>query len=174
MNATSRFLMLSLLSTCLVATPMISAAADKAAEQEDRVRKSILSKLGENEDGHFLLVLKKTNHVAIVPQSLPANIRRLPSGGWMEIIYQVEMIESREAAVEYLLKFYTHTQQVGRGSRTAFDWRLVAHYDDSAKANTALKKAQQSFAQRSVTLRPKTTIGLTFFRDKPVEPFQPN
>lgn len=147
-------------------------AKKPAGKKNDAKTARVLKLLGDKEDGHFLLVLKKTAvHNLSRDTVLPANARR--SGNrWSEIIYQVELVEGRQQAAELLLAFDTFTKKPSLG-KTKYDWKLVSHFDDLASANEKLKEVKANANKQSVTNRPRTDVGMKFFyKDGAPKPFQ--
>lgn len=150
---------------------------DDNQKAEDKLRSRILKLLGDKEDGHFLLVLKKTSYKPIVTMApTPRNARR--SGNkWQEVIYQVELIEGRQEAADYLAAFAAYIKQPSQKAYGAtYDWRLVKHVEDSEEAELNRKKTVSSANKKSATRLNKTSTGLKFYRPitqtKPAQPPQ--
>lgn len=132
----------------------------------------VLKLLGDKEEGHFLLVLKKSAVRTIAPNTrIPANARR--SGNrWTEVIYQVEFLENRQQAAEFLLAFDKFAQKPTK-EKARFDWRLVGHYNDLVAAEEKLEEVKENANRQSVTRRPRTDIAMKFFyKDGAPKPFQ--
>ena len=137
------------------------AVAAELAAQQAAARKQIAKKLGEAEEGHFILVFSNARPATIPARTkLPPGARRLPNNRWLEVLYQVEVAEGREAAVDLVMKFFDHVQ---RQPGAQYDWGLVARQADAAQAEQTLAAAQAKYAQASVTYSPRTPGGLRFF-----------
>lgn len=139
--------------------------------QVDAVRQQVTKKLGDKEDGTFILVFQNARAATIPANTkLPRGARRLPNNQWVEVLYQVEMVEGREAAVDLVMQFFTYTQQHAQGA--SFDWGIVARVEDATQAAQTLQAAQKKYALASVTYRPRTLDGLRFFNQPKARFFQ--
>lgn len=144
---------------------------DDQKNQDNQLRSRILGQLGEKEEGHFLLILKKTaiqRIVTIAPT--PRGARRL-GNKWEEVIYQVELIEGRQNTADYLLAYIAFTKSASASAdeiketfEVAYDWKLVSRYENLEEAERQRAKAILTANQRSVTRLPKTPRGLKFYR----------
>ncbi len=94
--------------------------------QDDLLLARILKQLGEKEEGHFILVLKRSAVRSIAPTTrIPPNARR-SGNNWREVVYQVELIEGRQAAAEFLLAYAAFTQKPNREKQAMTgSWSVV-------------------------------------------------
>ena len=148
------------------------ADPERSEEQDKLVLARIRKDLGDKEEGHFILVLKKSAEHLIAPTTrLPPNARK--SGGkWQEIVFQVEVLEGRQAATEFLLDFAAFAKEPTPDD-ASYDWKLAKHVEDPKAAQLEFKKARATADRKSVTRRPRTKNGMTFFfRGGAPKPFQ--
>jgi len=132
--------------------------AEAAETPTDQWVKQIESRLGREEDGHFVIVFKKTSFVYVQKRG-----RTEPFSH-----YFVDTLEGREAAaraiVEYMLKFRGLGPKPGErfgGGTTpppVGDWKALGRYKTAEEAEQAAEQARATFKARGGLLKQRPEV----------------
>ena len=151
---------------CSVALMWSTPAAYAQANPDplEAFRRQIEEQL-DAEDGYFLLIFNQQNSNDIYAASTPPRqARRLPGNKWLEVLYQVELVENREAAAELMLKFFLLREETARPGVVEYDWQLAGRYAEENEAKRAFQQALETAQQRNVTLQEyPADAGVKFF-----------